>query len=285
MFFSYFDVFLALGMLFFLKSPYKSCLSAGRREFLDHKEDKRIPLAGGWLIFFSFLLKNNFSIFHILLFSFGLIGMVDDFIKIHKKGAFKIKYRLLLEFLASFVFIYFSLNNGGFIRFESFYFLNYLWGALVIISSANAFNLTDGVDGLAGFLGIFSCLFIYLVTGSFVSSALIGSLLLFLIFNFPFAKIYLGDLGSLSVGAVLGGLFLYYGLEFWYLLVGFMFVLETLSAIIQIFSIRMFNKKVFLMSPLHHHFELKGYSSLYITLAFALLSCVCLAFSLTLYYK
>ncbi|NLY03235.1 MAG: phospho-N-acetylmuramoyl-pentapeptide-transferase, partial [Campylobacter sp.] len=164
--------------------------------------------------------------------------------------------------------------------FDMTFFAILFW-TLVIVASSNAVNLTDGLDGLATIPSIFAFTtlgaFIYLsghslfseylflpkVSGlgevTVVCASLIGSLLGFLWYNCHPAEVFMGDSGSLGLGAFMGYCGVISKNEILLILIGFIFVAETLSVILQVGSFKMFKKRVFLMAPLHHHFELKGW--------------------------
>jgi len=164
----------------------------------------------------------------------------------------------------------------------------------VIIGSSNAVNLTDGLDGLAivpVIITLASFAIISYLSGNdvlsnnmninYVSSAseisvlcfsLIGSCLGFLWFNAPPAKIFMGDTGSLSLGSVLGSTAVITKHELVLLVIGGVFVLETISVVIQVISFKLFKKRVFLMAPIHHHFEKKGWSESTIIIRFWIIS-------------
>ena len=138
---------------------------------------------------------------------------------------------------------------------------------LILVGASNAVNLTDGLDGLAGGLGAIA--FIAFALISFVvgfedigifSLILVGSLLGFLFFNTHPAKVFMGDTGSLALGGVIGAIAILTHRELTLLVVAGVFVIETLTVIIQTISMVLFKKKVFLMTPLHHHFEKLGWS-------------------------
>ena len=167
--------------------------------------------------------------------------------------------------------------------------LKYLYGLLILfmlVGGSNAVNITDGLDGLAAGLctisfisyGIiaFNSPFIlgYEEIGIFCFT-LAGALIGFLFFNFYPAKIFMGDLGSLSLGATLASVSILLKCELSLVIIGLVFIIETLSSFIQIISIRYFNKKIFLKSPLHHHFEMLGFKETDIIKLFYLVSLVC----------
>ena len=171
----------------------------------------------------------------------------------------------------------------------------WLWYALslaVIVATTHAVNLTDGLDGLAagtvvppfavlGFIGVRECIFdvFHVPIAEYVAclsaAAMLGAVLGFLIYNRHPAKIFMGDTGSLALGAALAGVAILTGAQLLLLLIGAVFVAETLSVIIQVTSFKRTGKRVFRMSPLHHHFELGGWSETKVTGRFWLASLVC----------
>jgi phospho-N-acetylmuramoyl-pentapeptide-transferase len=162
---------------------------------------------------------------------------------------------------------------------------------LVIAGSANAVNLTDGLDGLAaGCAGIVMLAYIgitYITTGSadlaLLSACVVGACVGFLWFNaFP-ATIFMGDTGSLGLGGAIGAMAVMTNTEFLLILLGGIFVIEALSVMIQVFWFRTFRKRVFLMAPIHHHFEILGWSETKIILRFWIIAVVCAAIGFTLY--
>ncbi|MFC1617335.1 phospho-N-acetylmuramoyl-pentapeptide-transferase, partial [Candidatus Margulisiibacteriota bacterium] len=227
---------------------------------------------GGIGIFFSVL----FGLFAYHLFApkiiwlfglfsvFALIGFLDDILSLLKKKnlGLKARHKLVLQLIASVVFLvlyhlYIAPLSLLFICFSIF----------VITGSANATNLTDGLDGLLSGLCLIALLgfFFYLrslglIPLSHFCTIIMLSLVVFLIFNKNPAKIFMGDTGSLALGAFLAGLAIILN-NYWILIsLGGIFIIETLSVIIQVISYKLTKKRVFLMSPLHHHFELLGLS-------------------------
>jgi phospho-N-acetylmuramoyl-pentapeptide-transferase len=168
------------------------------------------------------------------------------------------------------------------------------WVALVIVATSNAVNLTDGLDGLAiggvltnaliftvfsyvaGNVKFSHYLFIPFVKGagelSVVCLALMGAGLGFLWFNAHPAEIFMGDVGALSLGGVIGMIALFIKKEFLLIITGGLFVIETLSVILQILSVRLRGKKIFLAAPLHHHFQLMGWKESKVTVRFWIVS-------------
>ena len=278
-----------------------------------------VPTMGGMLIlislFFSITLWADLTsnlvwlIFSITII-FGLIGAFDDYkkLKTNSSEGIKSSHRLILEFTASFIFIFY-LNNiistelvnivfipftkGLFIDLGNFY---YLFGAIVIVGSANAVNLTDGLDGLAIgpiMITALSFAFITYFTGNsiyssylkipyisdtgelvIICSALIGSGLGFLWYNAPPAMVFMGDTGSLSVGGTIGAVAVATKHEIILSIVGGIFVLEALSVIAQVISFKITGKRIFKMAPIHHHFEQKGWSESTIVIRFWIISII-----------
>jgi phospho-N-acetylmuramoyl-pentapeptide-transferase len=226
---------------------------------------------------------------------FGILGFFDDYRKVvDKKGlGIKGRYKFLIEVvmgLATSLILFYTFDHDSRLIFPFFKKVMpdlgdggyVLFSMLVIVGSANAVNLTDGLDGLAiGPVLIASgtfMLFCYLagnyrfatylqipfVKGSgeltILCGALIGSGLGFLWFNTYPAQIFMGDVGSLSLGAALGTISVITKQEILLVIVGGIFVMETLSVIIQVISYQLRKKRVFRMAPIHHHFELKGWA-------------------------
>ena len=277
------------------------------------------PTMGGVLILSSmtislFLwadLSNKFVwICFISSFIFGLIGFIDDFqkIKFNSHKGIKGSTRILLQVLFSLLIVYLiqqtiSENIKSTINFPFFKNLlfdlgifYYIIGILVIVGSANAVNLTDGLDGLAivpVMIVAMSFAFIAYVSGNIIFSdylqisyiqnsgelsvfcgTLIGSALGFLWFNAPPAKVFMGDTGSLAMGSAIGSLAIIVKHEIVLAIIGGLFVLETLSVIIQVLSFKLTGKRVFRMAPLHHHFEKKGWAESTIVIRFWIITIV-----------
>lgn len=225
---------------------------------------------------------------------FGLIGMKDDLAKIVGKkntAGLTPRMKMLLQILASGIvaFILYSgidLATDFYIPFYKYplFDMNILaigFWILVMVSASNAVNLTDGLDGLATVPSILSILslgiFVYVGGNAFLSSylllpkvggsgevvivatAIMGSLVGFLWFNCYPAEIFMGDSGSLSIGAFIGYMAIISKNEILLILIGFVFVLETVSVILQVGSFKTRKKRIFLMAPIHHHFEVKGW--------------------------
>ena len=240
----------------------------------------------------------------LILFSF--IGMQDDYSKISKEknsAGLSAKAKLLLQFICAFIigFIlyYFSHTtelDTPFYKlplFDMGVFSIILW-MLVIVASSNAVNLTDGLDGLAtvpSIMAFVSLSILVYVTGhaifssylllpniqivgelAVMGSAICGALIAFLWFNSHPAEVFMGDSGSLPLGAFMGYMAIVAKSELLLLAIGFIFVLETVSVILQVGSYKLRQKRVFLMAPIHHHFEQKGWKENKIIVRFWIIS-------------
>ena len=240
----------------------------------------------------------------LILFSF--IGMQDDYSKISKEknsAGLSAKAKLLLQFICAFIigFIlyYFSHTTELYTPFYKLplfdmgVFSIILW-MLVIVASSNAVNLTDGLDGLAtvpSIMAFVSLSILVYVTGhaifssylllpniqivgelAVMGSAICGALIAFLWFNSHPAEVFMGDSGSLPLGAFMGYMAIVAKSELLLLAIGFIFVLETVSVILQVGSYKLRQKRVFLMAPIHHHFEQKGWKENKIIVRFWIIS-------------
>ncbi|MDP4117894.1 MAG: phospho-N-acetylmuramoyl-pentapeptide-transferase [Bacillota bacterium] len=221
--------------------------------------------------------------------SFGVVGFVDDFIKIKLKRNLGLteKQKLALQIVASLLFAWVlrdTLSNVQIIiPFTKISFNIGMWylpvAVLVSLSSVNAVNLTDGLDGLASSITVVVTIFFTFVAFllkatqiSLFGCALAGSVCAFLLFNKYPAKIFMGDTGSLFLGGALAGMSILTGTPLFLIIAGGVFVMETLSVIIQVFVFKATGKRVFKMAPIHHHFEMSGYRETRIVIIFTLLS-------------
>lgn len=211
---------------------------------------------------------------------YGILGFVDDFIKIrfHNNKGLTIMFKLLMQMLIALVFYLIYMKNGGnpSLTISSLgidWDLGWGYGLFILfllVGTSNAVNITDGLDGLAGGLSAIAFLAFgmlawgatwmegYQEVGIFCF-VLVGSLIGFLLFNSYPAKIFMGDTGSLALGGALAATAILTKHELSLALVGGVFVVETLSSLIQMISIIYFKKKIFRMAPLHHHFEQIGW--------------------------
>lgn len=227
----------------------------------------------------SIKLSSSLTILVFVFVSYAGLGFVDDYLKLkyHNNKGLSMVSKLLVQMIIALVFFYIFMINGGksdlVITSLGIHIpLGWMFGLLILfllVGSSNAVNITDGLDGLAGGLSAIAFFAFGIIswnTGWLVgyqeiaifSFVLAGSLLGFLVFNSYPAKVFMGDLGSLSLGATLATIAILTRHELSLALIGGIFVIETLSSLIQIIAIRKFNKKVFKRAPLHHHFEVLG---------------------------
>ncbi|SHM06694.1 Phospho-N-acetylmuramoyl-pentapeptide-transferase [Caldanaerovirga acetigignens] len=223
---------------------------------------------------------------------FGLIGFVDDYIKVVKKRPLGLRasQKLLFQILLSILITFFglSVHPGSTIVFFPFIKNGIDLGLIyipftifVILGTVNSVNLTDGLDGLVSGISVivgFAYTVIYFFLGlqdlALFSSAISGACLGFLLYNRHPAKVFMGDTGSLGLGGAISALAVLGGTQFYLALIGFIFVIETFSVILQVIYFRLTGRRIFRMSPLHHHFELGGWSELKVVVVFWLIATV-----------
>lgn len=270
----------------------------------SHKNKEGTPTMGGIIFILStvlvmlFLLvtkkiefTNELKIVFFVFVSYSVIGFLDDFLSL-KKGkneGLTVIQKILLQLLVALVFFYLYLDSGGktslivstlgiHIEMEWLYGLFILF---ILVGSSNAVNLTDGLDGLAAGLSaiafvafsLISLMVGYTDMGIF-TLVLTGALIGFLVFNGHPAKIFMGDTGSLALGAVMGTVAIITHREITLLIVAFVFVIETLTVILQVFWVKTFKRRIFLMTPIHHHFEKLGWNEVDIVRMFWVVGCL-----------
>ncbi|CAM3317427.1 MULTISPECIES: phospho-N-acetylmuramoyl-pentapeptide-transferase [Saccharibacillus] len=251
-----------------------------------HLKKAGTPTMGGIVILLAFTLSfAKFSVinteFYVLLtatLGFGLVGLLDDWIKIVRKRSMgltslqKLAGQLVFSAIVCWLLIdsghstalsvpgtSISLDWGGW-----FY---YPFIVLMLLAISNAVNFTDGVDGLlsavsAPALGAYALIAMQATQfpAALGASAMAGAVLGFLVYNAHPAKVFMGDTGSLGIGGALGAVAILTKQEFLFLLIGGVFVIELLSVVIQVISFKTRGKRIFKMSPIHHHYELSGWS-------------------------
>ena len=239
-------------------------------------------------------LDNAFVIFGLMsLVLFSSIGIYDDYSKVlqRKNAGMSAKMKFTLQAISGFLVSLGLYCYGMDIHFYLPFFKNFIWDwglfsllfwTLVFVATSNAVNLTDGLDGLATIPSIYALtslgIFVYIAGHSVfstyllypkipdsgevvvVSAALIGALIGFLWYNCHPAQVFMGDSGSLALGGVIAYMAIISKNEILLFVIGFIFVIEALSVLLQIGSYKTRGKKLFLMAPLHHHFEEKGLS-------------------------
>ena len=277
--------------------PILKKIKAGQRINVyveNHQKKSGTPTMGGLIfiiptivtiLILLFTKKIEFSVnLLIVLFvfiSYSMIGFLDDYISIKKKRneGLTQTQKLLLQFVVALVFyLLYSLytDSKSVLEITALgikWNLGWFYGVFILfllVGSSNAVNLTDGLDGLAGGLSAISFLAFGLISwGSYwiqgyqdmgiFCFVLVGSLIGFLVYNTNPAKVFMGDTGSLTLGATLATIAILTSHELSLAVIGGVFVIETLTVIIQVISVKLFHKRVFLMAPIHHHFERLGW--------------------------
>jgi len=269
------------------------------------------PTMGGIVIFLAvavpFLILSNYRAVSIAVFGTAVatagLGLADDWAKIRKKRSLGISGRTKLAVQAVIAIIlwlvatrYVGLGDTLRLRvIDASVDLGYFYPVLILLvlmGATNGVNLTDGLDGLAA-----GCCAIVLlaytamcfITGqedlALLSACLVGACVGFLWFNsFP-ASVFMGDTGSLGLGGAIAGLAVMTKTEVLLLIIGGIFVIEALSVLVQVFAFQRFRRRVFLMAPIHHHFEMLAWSETKIILRFWIVAAICSAIGFTLYQQ
>lgn len=302
-----FLISLALGRLVI---PMLRALKAGQsiREIGPkwHNSKAGTPAMGGIIFISSSLigtlvlsvLLQNWTSALVFAFAlvFGLIGFADDFIKVHKKRNLGLTswQKLLMQLVASAIYLFVLYRLGQMscevwvpftaLRWSVAPVIYILFAVFVIVGCVNAVNLTDGIDGLATGVTMPVTVFFVLTAVllqktelAFFPAALFGALAGFLCYNFHPAKTFMGDTGSLFLGGAVCGLAFALDMPLILLLVGIIYIIETVSVIMQVTYFKLTHgKRIFKMTPIHHHFEMSGWSEVKIWVVFVTVSiCFC----------
>lgn len=275
-----------------------------------HSAKQGTPTMGGMLIlgaalipYLIFATKTVPSLVVVLLtVGSGFIGFADDLVSKWRQRSLGLKARtkLLMQVVLVGIALFIGVRYGGvdtklavpFVRTGlDIGWLYYPFAFLLIAGFSNAVNLTDGLDGLAagtGAVALFAYAGIAFLQGkvdlALFASCMTGASVGFLWYNSHPATVFMGDTGSLAIGAALAGMALTTNMEVLCLLIGGLFVVEALSVTLQVFSFRLFHRRVFLMAPIHHHFELKGWSETKIIIRFWLIAAILAGAGFALYY-
>ena len=309
-----FSIFLSL-FLGRITLPFLIKLKAGQpilKYVKAHKEKNGTPTMGGLFFIISAVIvflsfggaESHLSMVAVVItLAFMIVGFIDDFIKIRRKhneglkAYQKVIFQLSIAVLAG-VFVYKNGLTTFYLPFSKFAidvgFFAIPIVAIIFIAITNSVNLTDGIDGLAGsvsvvYLIIISIIIalqkqiftsIYLLSNDcdkliLLSNCTACSLLGFLFFNVNKAKVFMGDTGSLALGGLIGSISIFSLNTLFIPIIGIMFVLSSISVIIQVAHFKKTKKRIFLMAPLHHHFQLKGVSEAKITFCYSLITFVC----------
>lgn len=279
-----------------------------------HKLKENTPTMGGFIfivptlitIIILYLLNKidfsyNLLIVIFVLISYFIIGFLDDYliIKRNNNKGLSETAKLVLQIITSIVFFYlFMMENEPLLWIH---FLNlkinigFLYGLFILfilVATSNAVNITDGLNGLAGGLSVIAFITYGLIAWNsgwlngyddiaIFCFVLVGSLMGFLIFNYPDAKIFMGDTGSLTLGALLGTIAILTRYELLLILVGIIFVLETTSSLLQRIYYKITKKRLFPMAPIHHTLEKMGYKEIDIVKLFWILGLIASMIAIT----
>lgn len=229
----------------------------------------------------SIAISTNLTIVLFVFIAYAILGFIDDYLKIkyHNNKGLSTLTKLIFQIFIAVVFYTIYKYNGGSTTLEVTLLgikweLGFFYGIFilfVLVGTTNAVNITDGLDGLCGGLSVMAFLAYGVISwgSNWISGydgmaifafVLVGSIMGFLLFNTHPARVFMGDTGSLALGGALASIAILTHHEISLVIIGGVFVIETLSSFIQIIAIRKFNKKVFLKAPLHHHFEELGWS-------------------------
>ncbi|MDM5156098.1 phospho-N-acetylmuramoyl-pentapeptide-transferase [Bacillus sp. DX1.1] len=262
----------------------------------SHQKKSGTPTMGGIVIFVSIMVTSIIMMFkfekssdtYLLLlvtFGYGLIGFLDDYIKVVKKRNLGLtsKQKLVAQLFIAVAFFIIAIGQGfdthimipgTEVKFD-LHWTYFILVLFMLIGGSNAVNLTDGLDGLlsgtaAIAFGAFSIIAVaqdqYAI--AIFCMSVVGAVLGFLVFNANPAKVFMGDTGSLALGGAIAAVAILLKQELLLVVIGGVFVMETLSVIIQVISFKTTGKRVFKMSPLHHHYELCGWSEWRVVVTF-----------------
>lgn len=285
--------FLTSVVLGLILIPALKKLNVGQRISVfvgeNHKKKEGTPTMGGLIFILSTLITtvfllitgkmeytNNLGIVLIVFIGYAIIGFLDDYLSIKRKnneGLTEVQ-KLFGQVIIALIFFFMYVRNGGqttlviskpYICIE----MGWVYGLFILfllVGGSNAVNLTDGLDGLAGGLSAIAFVafsLISMVVGfenlSLFTFILSGAIVGFLVFNAYPAKVFMGDTGSLALGGIMSTIAVLTHREITLAVVASVFIIETLSVILQVTWIYLFKRKLFLMTPLHHHFERLGW--------------------------
>ena len=277
----------------------------------SHLKKNGTPTMGGLVILASILLTSliyigKFTEILPVLFmtlGFGLIGFLDDYIKVVKKRSLGLTplQKMALQFIVTGVFIYYYFKIAGldtsikipFVSGDGFVMPTWLFIIfvfIVVLGTVNGVNFTDGLDGLASGVTVIVATFFTIAALSLnpsmtpITGAVVGSLLGFLLFNTYPARVFMGDTGSLALGGLFAALSIATHTEFLAVVLGGLYVMEAMSDVIQVGYFKMTHKRVFKMAPIHHHFELEGWTETKVVVRFWMIELIFVLLALTIFY-
>lgn len=266
----------------------------------SHLKKNGTPTMGGLVILASILLTSliyigKFTEILPVLFmtlGFGLIGFLDDYIKVVKKRSLGLTplQKMALQFIVTGLFIYYYFKIAGldtsikipFVSGDGFVMPTWLFIIfvfIVVLGTVNGVNFTDGLDGLASGVTVIVATFFTIAALSLnpsmtpITGAVVGSLLGFLLFNTYPARVFMGDTGSLALGGFVSSIALMLHMPLFIVIIGLIYLVEVLSVILQVGYFKLTHgKRIFKMAPIHHHFELCGYSETQVVAAFSIVT-------------
>jgi len=296
------------GAIGYLLLPMLRALKAGQsiREIGPtwHNYKAGTPMMGGLMFIFGTILclvlssffMEDYTVFYALALAlcFGFIGFLDDFTKAKYKRNLGLTslQKAMLQMAVSAVFLYAMYRSGKMdthlyipfwnVKFDLHPIVYIFFAMFVMVGSVNAVNLTDGVDGLCASVTIpvmvffaAACVALKRYDLALLPAALVGGLAAYLFYNWHPAKVFMGDTGSLFLGGVVSTMAFALEMPLILILVGFVYIIETLSVILQVSYFKLTHgKRLFKMSPIHHHFEMCGWKEEKIVLTFAAVSAI-----------
>lgn len=266
----------------------------------SHLKKNGTPTMGGLVILASILITSLVyvgkytDIIPVLFMTlgFGLIGFFDDYIKVVKKRSLGLTplQKMALQFVVTGIFVYYYFNVAGLdtsvripfvsgVGFTMPTWLFVIFVFIVVLGTVNGVNFTDGLDGLASGVTVIVATFFTIVALTLnpnltpITGAVVGSLLGFLLFNTYPARVFMGDTGSLALGGFVSSIALMMHMPLFIVIVGLIYLIEVISVIIQVGYFKLTHgKRIFKMAPIHHHFELCGYSETQVVAAFSIIT-------------
>lgn len=285
--------------------PFLKKLKMGQTERVEgvqsHLKKAGTPTMGGVMFLVStvitalFYVKDYPKIIPVLFLTlgFGLIGFLDDYLKVvlHRSDGLLAWQKLLLQVVVTGIFTFYILNYTDIsltmrIPFWSGHYLDLGWLAVpllffAVIGTVNGVNFTDGVDGLASSVTLIVAVFFTVVSIGLKSGiepftcAVVGGLMGFLLYNVYPAKVFMGDTGSLALGGFVAGCAYMMQMPLFILIVGLIYLVEVLSVMIQVTYFKATHgKRIFRMTPIHHHFELGGWSETRVVAVFSIITAI-----------